>query len=79
MLEGTLCELIIQILIRFNSLICRQEFQNKSGVSSRFTNVNEQDYFYKICFWEYLYLSDSHENLPEASWIVKLTFPYGNG
>ena len=34
MLEGTLCEVIIQILIRFNSLICRREFQTKSRVSS---------------------------------------------
>ena len=34
MLEGTLCEVIIQILIRFNSLICRREFQTKSHVSS---------------------------------------------
>ena len=34
MLEGTLCEVIIQIFIRFNSLICRREFQTKSRVSS---------------------------------------------
>ena len=45
MLEETLCEIIIQILIGFNALICRREFQTKLHVSSGFMNVSEQDYF----------------------------------
>ena len=44
MLEGTLCKIIIQLLIRFNSLRCRREFQTKSRVSSGFTNVSEEDH-----------------------------------
>ena len=41
-IEETLYKIIIQIQIRFKTLIWRREFQTKSGVSSGFTKVNEQ-------------------------------------
>ena len=47
-IEETLYKIIIQIQIRFKTLIWRQEFQTKSSVSSGFTNVNEQEYFQKL-------------------------------